>query len=69
MNLVLLDADRPLSLNEIMDEVRRRDLPVTNAPREHLRRLEGKDPKRPKKYVEVVEGDPVRWVRCELAGQ
>ena len=67
MNLVLLDADRPLSLDEIMAEVRRRGLPVTDAPREHLYRLEGKNPKRPQAYVRKIEGDPVRWVRCSLS--
>ena len=66
MNLVLMDADGPLSLDEIMDEVRRRGLPVTNAPREHLWRLEGKNPDRPKHYVRKIDGDPVRWVRCSL---
>ncbi len=64
MNLVFLDADRPLPLDEIMAEVRRRGLPVTDAPRDRLYRLEGKNPKRPQAYVRKIEGDPVRWVRC-----
>lgn len=66
MNLVLLAANHPLSLDEIMNEVRRRGLPVTDAPREHLSRLEGKDPKRPLQYVKKIAGDPDRWVRCSL---
>jgi hypothetical protein len=66
INLVLMDADRPLLLDEIMTRVHERGLPVTKAPREHLRRLEGKEERRPQKYIEKL---PDGWIRCELVAE
>ncbi len=48
----------PLGVVEIMEEVRRRGYPKFGAPLSHLRRLEGKDPKRPTAFVQRIGN---RW--------
>lgn len=58
MNVVLREATVPLTVVEIMEEVRRRGYPEFGAPQSHLRRLEGKDPKRPTAYVQRIGN---RW--------
>ncbi len=62
-NVVLREAGRPLTLNEILTEVRRRGLPTTNAPDRHLYRLEGRQKDRPTAYIRK-NGD--RWVPLEF---
>ena len=58
MNVVLREAARPLTTNEIMQEVRRRGYPETGAPEEHLRRLAGKIAKRPTAFIPQIDN---RW--------
>jgi hypothetical protein len=54
MNVVLRESLTPLSTAEIMEEVRKRGYPEFGATASHLRRLEGKDPKRPTAFIRRV---------------
>lgn len=58
MNVVLREAESPLTVTEIMEGVRSLGKPEFGASLSHLRRLEGKDPKRPKAFVRRIGN---RW--------
>lgn len=69
MDLVLFDASTPMTRDEILDAARRRGLNTyqnSASADAHLRRLADLRDDSRGKFIEKIDGKPVRWIRCKM---